>query len=396
MKFSIVMPTRNRAHLLGNALRAAVEQDFDDYEIVVSNNFSSDDTEEVIQRLGHPRIRYYKTSNTMSAPDHWQFALEKASGDWILVAADDDALLPYCLRYLDSAIAENDVPVFHYVDVMYVYEEGANSRRGNYLAVPPPADPPLVRVDSRRQLEMVIDSLSGVMPRFMNACVSKELIATISRAHGRVFHRWGPDYTSGILLLGHTDEYVRIEDPLMLWGNTLVFYGPGSRQNPAHFLEYLEQFAEWDGRFPYSPYPELLTMNNAILDTVYRARDMLGENFQDFEVDQVKFLTALIGDMNPYLASGHKEYEAYYRKIAAELRQRGVRVPSRGALRAAFRTTRRAIGKLPFARGIWERLRRASGRRESEAAIRSPVSTTSMKRQRSIRSSFEPCAIASL
>jgi hypothetical protein len=81
----------------------------------------------------------------------------------------------------------------------------------------------------------------------------------------------------------------------------------------------------------------------------------------------VKFLKALIGDMNPYLASGHKEHEAYYRRIANELRQRGVHVPFRTALRAAYRAARRAIGKLPFARKIWERLRNTSGRRESGA-----------------------------
>ena len=48
--FSIVIPTHNRGHLLGNALRSALAQDFDDYEIVVVANGCSDNTREVVDR----------------------------------------------------------------------------------------------------------------------------------------------------------------------------------------------------------------------------------------------------------------------------------------------------------------------------------------------------------
>ena len=43
-RFSIVMPTRNRAALLPWAIRSALEQRFDDFEVVVSDNASSDRT----------------------------------------------------------------------------------------------------------------------------------------------------------------------------------------------------------------------------------------------------------------------------------------------------------------------------------------------------------------
>lgn len=53
--FSVVMPTRNRGHLLRYGLQSALEQTFSYYEIVVSDNCSSDMTAEVVAELAGPR-----------------------------------------------------------------------------------------------------------------------------------------------------------------------------------------------------------------------------------------------------------------------------------------------------------------------------------------------------
>ena len=53
--FSIVMPTRSRARTLRWALQTAVNQDFEDYEIVVVDNHSTDDTAEVARTVGGQR-----------------------------------------------------------------------------------------------------------------------------------------------------------------------------------------------------------------------------------------------------------------------------------------------------------------------------------------------------
>ena len=92
--FSIVMPTRNRAALLRFALQSALDQTFTDYEIVVSNNFSSDDTEKVIREVGGERVRYVRTDRVLPMHDSWDFALTQARGEWILFLCDDDALYP--------------------------------------------------------------------------------------------------------------------------------------------------------------------------------------------------------------------------------------------------------------------------------------------------------------
>jgi glycosyltransferase involved in cell wall biosynthesis len=54
--FSVVIPTRNRANLLPHALQSVLHQKFDDYEIVVSDNCSSDNTEQVVRHLVTGRV----------------------------------------------------------------------------------------------------------------------------------------------------------------------------------------------------------------------------------------------------------------------------------------------------------------------------------------------------
>ncbi|MEE2959171.1 MAG: glycosyltransferase [Myxococcota bacterium] len=57
--FTIVLPTRNRADLvLNSALPTILNQTFGDFEVVVCDNFSSDDTQERVEALGDPRVRY--------------------------------------------------------------------------------------------------------------------------------------------------------------------------------------------------------------------------------------------------------------------------------------------------------------------------------------------------
>ena len=71
--FSIVMPTRNRASLLKSSLKTAVDQSFDDYEVVVCDNNSKDDTREVVEAFmsESSRIRYVNPERDLSMCENW-------------------------------------------------------------------------------------------------------------------------------------------------------------------------------------------------------------------------------------------------------------------------------------------------------------------------------------
>ncbi len=72
--FSIVMPTRNRVSLLRSSLKTAIDQSFQDYEVVVCDNNSKDDTREVVETFisQSSRVRYINPQRDLSMCDNFE------------------------------------------------------------------------------------------------------------------------------------------------------------------------------------------------------------------------------------------------------------------------------------------------------------------------------------
>ena len=79
---SVVIPTYNRAHLLKDAIQSVLVQTFTDFEIIIVDDGSTDDTRELINSFDDPRIRYVKQENAgVSAARNR--AMELATGELI-------------------------------------------------------------------------------------------------------------------------------------------------------------------------------------------------------------------------------------------------------------------------------------------------------------------------
>src|SRR6516225_3284835 len=104
-KFSIVIPTVDRHYLLEHTLRSYLMMDRSDFEVIVSDNFSSSATKAVVDAHRHDgRLKYYRTDRRMPMPEHWDFAWSKASGRYVLINCDDDGLSASGLVQIDRAI----------------------------------------------------------------------------------------------------------------------------------------------------------------------------------------------------------------------------------------------------------------------------------------------------
>lgn len=58
MKVSIVLPTYNRAHVIGRAIKSVLDQTFQDFELIVVDDGSTDNTHSVVESAHDPRVRY--------------------------------------------------------------------------------------------------------------------------------------------------------------------------------------------------------------------------------------------------------------------------------------------------------------------------------------------------
>jgi len=88
---SIGIPTRNKSIYLKKALDNLFGQTYKNYEIIVSDNNSSDKTKEACNAFKHKNnFKYYQQKKQLSAIENFNFVLNKASGDYFMWAADDD------------------------------------------------------------------------------------------------------------------------------------------------------------------------------------------------------------------------------------------------------------------------------------------------------------------
>jgi glycosyltransferase involved in cell wall biosynthesis len=91
---SIIIPTYNREKLILKALDSAFNQTFQDFEIIVVDDASTDNTEQVIRNLSNEKIRYFKLNKNGGQCIARNYGIKQALGDYIAFLDSDDEWLP--------------------------------------------------------------------------------------------------------------------------------------------------------------------------------------------------------------------------------------------------------------------------------------------------------------
>lgn len=134
MKFSVLLPTRNRLEYLRYAVDSVRKQDDPDWELVVSDNFSEEDIGGFVESLNDARIQYVRTDRPLHVTDNWNNALAHSSGDYIVMLGDDDALLPGYLRRMRELVARFAAPDLIYTGaLLYAYPNVMPDSPNGYL-----------------------------------------------------------------------------------------------------------------------------------------------------------------------------------------------------------------------------------------------------------------------
>lgn len=92
---SIGIPTYNRADgNLHKVIERALGQTYQNVEVIVSDNCSSDHTSEVVKSIEDPRLRYFRQETNIGPGNNFNFCLNQAKGDYFLLFHDDDMVDP--------------------------------------------------------------------------------------------------------------------------------------------------------------------------------------------------------------------------------------------------------------------------------------------------------------
>jgi glycosyltransferase involved in cell wall biosynthesis len=107
---SICIPTYNYAEFVGEAIASACSQSYENLEILVSDNCSTDETPSIVEKLAahDRRIRYHRNEHNLGMQGNFNRCLELAQGEYIKLLCADDLLMPQCVERMVEAATRDD------------------------------------------------------------------------------------------------------------------------------------------------------------------------------------------------------------------------------------------------------------------------------------------------
>jgi glycosyltransferase involved in cell wall biosynthesis len=274
---SIIIPTRERAGTLAYTLASALDQSSQDYEVVVSDNASADDTATVVSEKNDPRIKYFRTAQRLSMCDNYEFALGKARGEYVIIIGDDDAVIPGMLDSLLVRLRALAEPVIH-MWPLHIYDWPVDGRSAKATYVAPVLPESLL--DLKAKARKVVE-LGGwkyyELPSPYHSAIPRHILNALRDRTGRVFHSTQPDVFTAMAIPAFADQAINIGETVTLNGRSAKSNGLGFVKRGA--LPNIELFISEYGDYQF--HPSLFTgtsaMANMIPDAVLKAKDLFPE-----------------------------------------------------------------------------------------------------------------------
>lgn len=307
-RFSIVITTVDRPALLGAAIRSVLASRFDDYELIVSDNFSEPSAAAVVSQFSDPRLRSLRTDRRLAMTDHWEFAWEHVRGDFVLYLGDDNALHPDILAYSDRAIAEHDLDLMSWRCSSYFHPDwrisyGNLPDRGNIMTFEPGTTGGLYQAVPAAILRSYCEELRlpGCFPGMINCLFSRVRADEVRRATGKLFWPLAPDVCVAYFMLGmaRPGKVALLDGYAAIGGrsqdsNVAAFLTEGRSSKRADDL-----FSEYGGAdyFPHHPV-KFRSMSNIFAVTATQAYTLMPERFASWRYSLKTLALRTIDDIH--------------------------------------------------------------------------------------------------
>lgn len=221
-KFTIVLPTRDRSDTLVHTLSNLVLQEYEDFQILVSDNNSQDCTREIVQKFmdKYSNIKYINTNKRVSMSHNWEFALEHIDDGWVSFLGDDDGLLPGTLEYVDFLINGNSIQAIGCENCSFKWPSKINNESGSLRVV---LKDGYDIVKSKTALNNVLNlgTPYSELPMIYRGFIDYDLIKKAKLVTNRFFLSMNPDVYSGIVFALMTDRYLYSSRPLFIDGQSV-------------------------------------------------------------------------------------------------------------------------------------------------------------------------------
>lgn len=305
-RFTVVIPTKNRAEYLKQTLRTCSMQDYDNLVVIVSDDGSTDHTMDVVLDASRqdPRIRYMKNGMSPGMRDNFEFALNQAEPGFVMALGGDDGLMPGGIVGMRDVLCDSGLELLSWASPLYTYP-GVRGPDGQLMLYHPKKSKV---VESRDFLARQVSHLNYLGDiespmSYVKGVASTRLVKQVqSRSkEGRFYTCPTPDGYSGIVLAGEVDRFAFSGTPFAIYGLSPTSQGLNylandeeAKKNSVSFFKSVDSVPmhEQLAGQPYSPLITLMTV-----DYLLTAKELPGWGGVVPPIDFKKVVEAAISEL---------------------------------------------------------------------------------------------------
>ena len=246
--FTVIIPQKDRAEYLIHTLRTCMIQDYPNFEIIVSDDCSEDNSVEVVRDLitKDSRIKLFAHDHHLGMRDNFEFALNQVRPGYVLALGGDDGLVPGCIERMYEILSSTKRELLTWTPAGFAYPEYEGGE--NIFSIKRKKSCGVKFIKSQAFLnnlsQTFLYQIDECPMLFMKGVASTALIDKIkSRTKDHSFYYCPtPDGFSGVVLAGEVEDYAFTYEPLTIGGTTVKSQGRNYHRTDKKSLEEAQQF----------------------------------------------------------------------------------------------------------------------------------------------------------
>lgn len=230
-KFTVIIPQKNRAEYLGYTLQTCMAQDYPNFEVVVSDDCSDDNSVEVIKSKAEidSRIKLYAHSNHLGMRDNFEFALNQVKSGFVIALGGDDGLVPGAIWKMYNIIQETGTSLLTWSTAGFTYPDETSKENIFWVKRKKGKDIKFIKSKEffKKLTQTFIYQIDECPMFYMKGAASIDLVNKVKgrTPDGCFYYCPTPDGFSGVVLAGEVEEFAYTAEPLSIVGNTTKSQG---------------------------------------------------------------------------------------------------------------------------------------------------------------------------
>jgi glycosyltransferase involved in cell wall biosynthesis len=319
--FTVIIPQKDRAEYLIHTLRTCMIQDYPNFEIIVSDDCSEDNSVEVVRELmkKDSRIKLFAHDHHLGMRDNFEFAINQIRPGYVMALGGDDALVPGCIWRMAEIFSSTKRELLTWTPARFNYPDFEGGRNIFYIKRKKNYGVKFIKSEIflNKLAQTFLYQIDECPMLFMKGVASTDLVDRVkSRTKDHSFYYCPtPDGFSGVVLAGEVEDYAFTYEPLSIGGTTNKSQGRNYRRTDKKSREESQQF--FNDNIRRTMHAELASQQYSPLETLMTADYLL--TAQDLQGWPGKFepisFEALIHASFKLIEKGSYENEVLVREL---------------------------------------------------------------------------------